>query len=142
MQFKTGFPLVLAAIAMLHPAHGAEDVALAAPAKQTVQVIVKFGDGVEVHYTAIPIRAKLTALDALQETSKKRRGVRFDQRGAGSTAMVTRIDDVANEGGGRTSRNWIYRVNGKKGDVSAGIHELKPSDVVLWSFETYDYNRP
>jgi len=48
--------------------------------------------------------------------------------------MLTRIDDLANEGSGR---NWIYRVNGKLADRGIGAFNLKLGDTVLWRFEKY-----
>ena len=60
--------------------------------------------------------------------------ITFRYRGSGSTAFLYRIDDLENEGRGR---NWIFRVNGKLGQRSFALHELRPSDRVLWKFDTY-----
>jgi hypothetical protein len=51
--------------------------------------------------------------------------------------MVIKIADLANEGDGR---NWLYSVNDKQGEVSAGIHKLQPGDAALWKFAVYEYN--
>ena len=32
-------------------------------------------------------------------------------------------------------KNWLYRVNGKLADKSAGAYVLAPGDVILWRFE-------
>ena len=78
----------------------------------------------------------MTVLDVLAEAKKHKRGrLDFKQRGTAVTALMTQIDDVANQGGGR--RNWIYYVNSKKADRSFAIRDVKPGDEVLWRFETY-----
>jgi hypothetical protein len=50
---------------------------------------------------------------------------------------LTRIDDLANETA-REGKNWLYRVNGKLADKSAGAYVLSPGDVILWRFEVYE----
>jgi hypothetical protein len=55
--------------------------------------------------------------------------------------MVTAIGNLKNEGGGETAKNWLFYVNDKQAEVGAGAYKLKPADVVLWKFQTYDYNR-
>ncbi len=58
--------------------------------------------------------------------------LRIVQQGSGSSAFLTQIDDVTNEGAG--GRNWMYSVNGQRADRSFAIYELQPGDHVLWSF--------
>jgi hypothetical protein len=117
------------------------DVAWAADTKPaTVRLVVDYGDGAELHLTAIPWRAEMTVLDALTAVQAHPHGVKFSARGSGRSSLVTKIGDVANEGGGESSRNWMYYVNDKPGDVGAGVRQLKPSDIVLWKFEVYRYN--
>ncbi len=53
-------------------------------------------------------------------------------RGSGETAFVESISGVKNEGAG--GQNWIFRVNGKTGDKSAGVYEVNPGDKVSWQF--------
>lgn len=112
----------------------------AEPQARTVRLIVDYGDGVQVHFTAIPWKPEMTALDAVQASMAHPRGLKFTIRGAGTTAFVTRIGDVANEGSGRENKNWMFRLNDKLQDVGAGGQKLAEGDVVLWRFETYDYN--
>jgi hypothetical protein len=99
-----------------------------------VAVVIDYGDGVEKHFTAIEWKEGLTVLDAMRAAQSHKRGIRFEQRGSGDTALLTKIDDLANEGRGR---NWIYRVNGKLGDTSFGARKLEAGDSVLWKFEEY-----
>ena len=136
--------VLLAVLWAARPAAAADPAKLAdtRAAAQTVQLIVDFGDGVEVHYTHLPWKARMTVLDALEAATKKRHGIRFDKVGTGVNTKITSVDDVANEGGGRTRKNWMFYVDGKKSDVGSGAAELRGGDVVLWRFETFDYNRP
>jgi Domain of unknown function (DUF4430) len=110
----------------------------AEPVEKTVRLVVDYGDGVQVHFNSLPWREGMTALDALSAASTHRHGIPFAHKGSLSTAMVTKIGDLKNEGDGR---NWLYSVNDKQGEVSAGIHKLKSNDAVLWKFEVYRYNR-
>ncbi len=106
--------------------------------KSTVRLVIDYGDGVEVHFTALDWHGGMTALDALAAAQAHSHGVAFAQRGSGDTALVIKIGDLKNEGNGR---NWIYSVNDKMGEVSAGARTLKPGDAVLWKFQKYDYNQ-
>ena len=113
---------------------------LAADAKgpASVRLVVDYGDGVETHFTALKWANGMTALDALSAAKSHKHGISFEQRGSADTALVTKIGDLKNEGNGK---NWLYSVNGKPGEVSAGIQPLKAGDAVLWKFQTYDYNQ-
>jgi len=109
----------------------------AEPKPATVQLVVDYGDGVQVHFTALSWRTGMTVLDALTAAQKHAHGITFSYRGSGSSAMITKIGDLKNEGDGK---NWLYEVNGKPAEISAGILELKAGDAVLWKFQVYDYN--
>ena len=58
----------------------------------------------------------------------------FKFKGKRATALLTKIDDIENEGQGR---NWLYRVNRKLADRSFGVFKLKAGDTVLWKFDKY-----
>ena len=108
------------------------------PKAAVVRLVVNFNDGAEVHFTGIKWHDGLTVLDALGAAQMHPHGVTFSQRGSGSTAMIFKIGDLKNQGSGK---NWIYYLNDKPGEVSAGVQKLKAGDAVLWKFEEYDYNR-
>jgi len=110
------------------------------PAPATVRLVVDYGDGVEVHFKALRWREGMTVLDALTAAKSHPRGIAFSQRGSGSSAMITAIGGLQNEGAGEKSKNWLYYVNAKAAEVGAGVLKLKPGDVVLWKFQVYDYN--
>ena len=104
---------------------------------KTVSLIVDYGNGFERRYTTLPWTENMTALDATRLASKHKQGFAILVKGSGATAFVTSIDGVENEGQGK---NWMYRVNGKKGDRSSGVYELRANDVVKWTFEVFDAN--
>ena len=124
------------------PRGGFECVAAAADAKaSTVKLVVDYGDGVEVHYTALPFKPGMTVLDALTAAQAHKHGLTFKHRGSGTFAMLTKLNDVENEGGGTTAKNWLYQVNGKDADVSFGIKQLQSGDAILWKFAVLQYNQ-
>lgn len=98
----------------------------------TVRVIIDYGDGVERHFTALPWHKKTTVLAAMQAAQAHVHGIRFEFRGQNDTALLTRIDDLSNEGSGR---NWTYRVNDQVANKSFGVFELAAGDTVLWKFK-------
>lgn len=107
------------------------------PEARTVRLIIDYNDGVEKHFTAVPWKKGMTVLDAMKFAKHCAHGIAFEYKGRGETALLTRIDDLANEGGGPGKKNWIYRVNDKLANKSFGVFELNASDVVLWKFTTY-----
>jgi hypothetical protein len=129
-----GFSLALSLIDLPASAQAAP------PAAETIRLVIDFGDGVELHFTRLPWKQGMTVVDAMGAAAAMPHGVKFEQIGAGETALVTKIGDVKNEGSGRDRRNWLYDVNGKPAEVGAGALELKPGDVVLWKFDRYGYN--
>jgi len=111
--------------------------ATAPPAVKTVSLKIDGGKDHTHAFNKIAWRKGMTVLDAMQQTAKrKKKPLKFVVRSSGATAFVKEIDGVLNEGGG--GRNWIFKVNGKNGSTSCGIHKLKPGDRILWSFERYD----
>jgi ABC-type transport system substrate-binding protein len=113
-------------------------VSIAADVKaETVRLVVDYGDGAQVHLTALPWRDGMTVLDALAAAKKHPHGITFAQRGSGASSLVTQIGDLKNEGDGK---NWLYTVNGKLAPVGAGAYKLKAGDGILWEFKDYEYN--
>lgn len=110
----------------------------AAEAKPAVKLVVDYGDGVQVHYTALPWQAGMTVVDALTAAQKHPHGLKLTQKGKGASALITEIGGLKNEGSGK---NWLFSVNGKEADVGAGGYELNAGDTVLWEFKAYEYNQ-
>lgn len=102
--------------------------------ESVVKLVIEYGDGVQKHFTAIAWKEDMTVLDVMNAAQEHRRGIKFAFRGSGATALLTKIDDLENEGSGR---NWLYEVNGKLADRSFAIQPVKASDTVLWEFRKY-----
>ncbi len=107
---------------------------VAADKPETVRLVIDYSDGVEKHFNAIAWKSGMTVMDVMSAAKKHPRGISFEHKGKGATALLTKIDDVENEGRGR---NWLYKVNGEPADRSMGIFELKAGDTVLWKFDKY-----
>lgn len=133
----TCYQVILAGGALL----AAGSIGNAAEPKQSVRMVIDYGDGVQVHFTSLGWNKRLTVLDLIETARKHPHGVSFQMTGAGETAMVSRVGDVANEGAGRNSRNWMFRVNDKLAKVGIGGYLLEPSDAVLWKFSRYQDER-
>lgn len=106
----------------------------------TVSLVIDYGDGAQLLFTSIPWRSGMTVLDSLVYAQAHPHGVKFSQRGSGVGALVTKIGDLANQGGGERDKNWLFSVNGKSSNVGAGSFKLEEGDAVLWKFQVYDYN--
>lgn len=124
----------LAAFLVLSLAVGAQ-----AEPKQSVKLVIRYGDGVEKHFTALEWREGMTVLDAMKAAQDHPRGIKFEYAGKGEKAFLSSIDGVSNEGDGR---NWIYRVNGEKGDRSFAIKTIAAGDVVDWTFGPLSDDKP
>ncbi len=109
--------------------------AVAAQKTATVQLVVDYGDGAELRFKALPWKEGMTVLDALNAAQAHRHGIKFVTRGKGSSTLVTKIGDLANEGDGK---NWLYSVNDKRGEVTAGAQKVEPNDTILWTFQVYE----
>ena len=109
-----------------------------APGTKTVQLIVDYHDGVEKHFTRLPWSAKMTVLDAMKKAARVSHGIQFQYQGTGATAFLTQIDDLKNQGGGKN--NWLYAVNRKPAQQSFGVQELKPNDMIRWTFHNGSNN--
>lgn len=103
-------------------------------AAKTVRLTIDYGDGVQKQFTGLAWKEGATVFDTLQSAAKHPRGIKVSHQGAGATTLITAIDDLKNEGRGR---NWLFEVNGKLGEKSCALVELKPGDAVLWRFATY-----
>jgi hypothetical protein len=105
--------------------------------KKAIKLVIDFGDGAQKVYPALAWAEGMTVLDALTAGQSTPHGIRFEHKGAGATAFVTRIDDVANQGGGQVTKNWLYRVNGQYLKKSCGICTLQAGDEVVWIFSVF-----
>ena len=103
-----------------------------------VSLRIDFGDGSQKQFPQAPWREGMTVFDALAWADHQSPGIDFVYEHTGADAFVQEIDGVANQGDGQTARNWLYEVNGEKGQKSSAVHQLQPSDAILWKFALYD----
>jgi len=122
--------LLVLAFAWTSPPAAGEDTA------QTVRLVVDYGDGATKTVNNLAWAKGSTVLDAMKAATARPHGISFSYTGSDAAAVLTRIDDVQNEGGGAGKRNWQYWVNDAYGDRSFAIFELQAQDVVLWRFTT------
>ena len=111
----------------------------AAPRK-TVSLIVDYNDGVEKHFTALPWKKGMTVFDVLQLARKHSHGITFEYKDYGGRLgyMITRIDDLENQGTGGEAKDWIYKVDDELAKKACNKYELQAGDVVRWTFEHLD----
>ena len=102
----------------------------------TVRLVVDYGDGVIKTITGLPWAKGSTVLDVMNAAKGRPHGITFNYTGSGASALLTRIDDVANEGGGGARKNWQLWVNTSYAERSFGVYEVQASDVVFWRFTT------
>jgi Domain of unknown function (DUF4430) len=104
----------------------------------TVRLVVDYGDGVIKTISGLPWAKGSTVLDVMNAAKNRPDGISFSYTGSGASAFLTRIDDVANEGGGGSKKNWQLWVNTSYADKSFGVYEVQPLDVVFWRFTTQE----
>ena len=102
----------------------------------SVRLVVDYGDGVIKTLTDLPWAKGNTVLDVMNAAKDRPHGITFSYSGSGASAFLTRIDDVANEGGAAAKKNWQLWVNTSYADRSFGVYEVQPLDVVFWRFTT------
>jgi hypothetical protein len=72
----------------------------------------------------------------MKAATSRPHGISFSYTGSGASAVLTKIEDGQNQGGGAGKKNWQYWVNGAYGDRSFAAFELQAQDQVLWRFAT------
>ena len=122
--------ILLAAMLLAIPAAGERAHAQSA----TVRLVVDYGDGVIKTITGLPWAKGSTVLDVMNAAKDRPHGISFSYTGSGASAFLTRIDDIANEGGAK--KNWQLWVNTSYADRGCGVYEVQPLDVVFWRLTT------
>ncbi len=98
----------------------------------TVRLVVDYGDGVTKTIAQLPWAKGSTVLDVMNAAKNRPHGISFEYTGSGAASFLTRIDDLANQGGGK--KNWQLWVNTSYADKSFAVYEVQPLDVVFWRF--------
>ncbi len=126
---------MLAAVLAVVAAGSATPTALAGE-ENTVRLTVDYGDGVAKTVSNLAWSKGNTVLDVMKAATSRPHGISFSFTGSGASAVLTKIDDVQNQGGGAGKKNWQYWVNGAYGDRSFATFELQAQDLVVWRFAT------
>ncbi len=125
------------AVTLLVVAAGWANCRAAEPNEEnTVRLIVDYGDGASKTVANLPWAKGNTVLDAMKAATTRPHGISFGFTGSGDSAVLTKIDDVQNQGGGAGKKNWQYWVNGTYGDRSFAAFELHAQDLIVWRFTT------
>lgn len=105
-----------------------------------VKLVIDYNDG-STRTFQLPWKKDMTVKDAMD--AAKALGHGFDYRfiGSGETAKLEKIDDVQNQGGGTTRKNWQFWINDKFADKGFGVYVLNADDRVLWKFDVFRETR-
>jgi uncharacterized protein DUF4430 len=127
--------LLAAALLVLAPYWGLRPAAGESP-NETVRLVVDYGDGISKTIDNLAWAKGNTVLDVMKAGASRPHGISFSFTGTGAATVLTRIDDVQNEGGGAGRKNWQYWINDAYGDKSFAVYELQAHDVVVWRYAT------
>jgi hypothetical protein len=101
---------------------------------QSVRLVVDYGDGVAKIFDPLPWSKGNTVLDVLNAAKASPHGISFNYTGQGTSAFLTDIDGVTNQGGGASAKNWQYWVNTTYADRSFAVFEVQATDTIFWRF--------
>jgi hypothetical protein len=124
------------AAALLIGGYGSLSRSAVAADENTVRLVVDYGDGATKTLSGLSWTKGNTVLDAMKEATQRPHGISFSYTGSGDDAILTKIDDVQNQGGGAGKKNWQYWVNDSHGDRSFAARELQAQDSIVWRFAT------
>ena len=136
-----GLALVTAAALCAAPAWSAEpdNPASGVAKSNTVALVVDFGDGSQKAYPAIAWHAGMTVWDLLVAAEHLPHPIVVRKTGlTRRDYFVTRIDDLANEGGGSGKRNWLYWLDGTMAQMGVGTQQVNAGQTVLFKFALPD----
>ena len=125
--------LALLAAILLFAGSSALRTAAQGPA-QGVRLVIDYGDGMTKIFDGLAWSKGNTVLDVLNRAQAHPRGITFAYTGNGMSALLTKIDDVQNQGGGTGAKNWQYWVNTTYADRSFAVFEVQALDTVFWRF--------
>jgi hypothetical protein len=100
----------------------------------TVQLNIVFNSDREKISVDVPCSEDSTVHSILKR-AQNLGDLKFESSGEGESAFVKSIGGVTNLLG--DGDNWVYKVNGELGDRSCGACDVKPGDLIQWSFGKY-----
>jgi hypothetical protein len=118
-------------------------------APQTVQLTIDYNDGIQKQFV-LPFKSGMTVFDAMTAAkTNPHDGLDFDCDkprfpcdAAPPNRMLFRIDDVKNQGGGSSAKNWQFWVNTVYSGKGFGDCKIAASDQILWKFDTFHGQTP
>lgn len=134
---------VLAVPAVGQGSTGAAQGGDRAAAAEHLTLVIAYSEGVEKRWSRLEWKAGMTVAQALAAADGMPGplGVDLESRGDGERYFVSSIDGLANQGGGKTDRNWVYFVNGEMAKKSAGLVEVSAGDTITWRYITIDWSK-
>jgi hypothetical protein len=103
------------------------------PIDQATIVEIDFRDGSAVVFRLEALPQPPTIMEVMKLLRQHPRSPELKIRGEADLAFLESIDGLGTEGG----KGWLYKVDGRPGDRSIGIYELKPGQVVRWSHGSF-----
>ena len=95
-----------------------------------VEFLFFFDSDRKIAVTVEGVQAGDTILDCMEKIQEPKIVV----NGSGANAFVASIGDKDTAAG----EGWSYRVNDTWADRSVGVYEIKPGDVVTWSYGGFE----
>jgi hypothetical protein len=105
---------------------------------QSVRLVIDYGDGVLKIFDHLPWAQGNTVLNVMEAAQRSPHGITFSYTGQGTSAFMTKIDDVQSQSGGASARNWQYWVNTAYADRSFALYSVNAADTVFWRFTIAD----
>jgi hypothetical protein len=140
-----GLLVLLGVLLMPVPAQGqgAGGAVPAAAEQKHVTLVVEYGEGVEKRWSRLDWKAGVTVAQVLSaaDAMPGPLGLELVARGDGERFFVKEIDGLANQGGGKADRNWLFFVNGEMAKKSAGIVEVSAGDTIVWRYIPFDWTK-
>ena len=106
-------------------------------AQKTVKLVIDYGDCSQRVYLSLAWNDGDTVLSAMDKAKVHTHPLAFAYTGSEASVFVTEIDGMKNQGGGADKKNWLFWVNGKFGDRSAGVYPVQAADEIVWKFSLW-----
>jgi hypothetical protein len=116
-------------------------------APQTIRLTVDYNDGVRKEFV-LPWKAGMTVFDAMTAAEANPHGLKFDCdrkfpcSGPAANRVLAYIDDLKNQGGGGSAKNWVFFVDDAFADQGFGVCKIADKDRILWKFDTFHGEPP
>jgi|GEM_PF-6329916 hypothetical protein len=103
------------------------------PVEQGVILEIDFRDGSALSFKFDALPEQPTVMELMKLAQRHPRCPALKMRGEGESAFLESIDDLGTARG----KGWLYKVDGRPADRSMGVYDLKPGQVVRWSYGNF-----